>query len=297
MSFWIKKARKEVQRAEDRLNYAYEVTPKEYHWFIIPLKQNKKIGSPKNKIEKNSETYDLGMWQNNKGDLYVSIYEPYMSVDGRVKWARDEHKAAGKKLTFCPPVFKNGLVSITVDSEIYGEATGTAKIGKGGGVDSTNPIENAETSAIGRALGFLGYGLYGNGIASAEEVLTAKGEKRQQYQYQKKATQNEVKPDERPVKGKISGKILDYKISGNCLGIVLNTGEQIVFPANYPAFADTPPKKGASVKIDVVKKGRNIVVAGQSGKEIAFLDAEKEDTNKEVEQKENEEAFADAAIF
>lgn len=295
MSFWIKKAREEVQRAEDRLNYAYEVTPKEYHWFIIPLKQNKKIGSPKNKIEKNSETYDLGMWQNNKGDLYVSIYEPYMSVDGRVKWARDEHKTAGKKLIFCPPVFKNGLVSITVDSEIYGEATGTAKIGKGGGVDATNPIENAETSAIGRALGFLGYGLYGTGIASAEEVLTSKGEKRQQYQ--KQSTQNKVKSDEGPVKEKISGKILDYKIASNCLGIVLDTGEQIVFPANYPAFTDTPPKKGASVEIDVVKKGRNIFVAGQSGKEITFLDTE--DTNKEVEQKENEqeEAIADTAIF
>ena len=40
-------------------------------------------------------------------------------------------------------------------------------------MDESNPLENAETSAVGRALGFLGYGLYGTGIASAEEVLQA----------------------------------------------------------------------------------------------------------------------------
>jgi hypothetical protein len=40
-------------------------------------------------------------------------------------------------------------------------------------VDESNPLENAETSAVGRALGFLGYGVYGTGIASADEVLQA----------------------------------------------------------------------------------------------------------------------------
>lgn len=38
-------------------------------------------------------------------------------------------------------------------------------------MDSKNPFANAQTSAIGRALGFLGYGLVGTGvIATADEM-------------------------------------------------------------------------------------------------------------------------------
>ena len=61
-------------------------------------------------------------------------------------------------------------------AELRGEATGTARlfIG-GGGANRDNPVENAETSAIGRALGFLGYGCFGTGIASADEMITALG--------------------------------------------------------------------------------------------------------------------------
>lgn len=40
-------------------------------------------------------------------------------------------------------------------------------------VNKTSYIENAQTSAVGRALGFIGIGINGMGIASAEEVSTA----------------------------------------------------------------------------------------------------------------------------
>ena len=40
-------------------------------------------------------------------------------------------------------------------------------------VNKTSYIENAQTSAVGRALGFIGIGINGMGIATAEEVTTA----------------------------------------------------------------------------------------------------------------------------
>lgn len=40
-------------------------------------------------------------------------------------------------------------------------------------VNKTSYIENAQTSAVGRALGFIGIGINGMGIATAEEVKTA----------------------------------------------------------------------------------------------------------------------------
>jgi len=55
--------------------------------------------------------------------------------------------------------------------------TGTAKIGGDKGAAKSCPYEDAETSAVGRVLGFAGIGLLGSGIASAEEVERALGDK------------------------------------------------------------------------------------------------------------------------
>lgn len=52
--------------------------------------------------------------------------------------------------------------------------TGYAQEVKGKGlVNGTSYIENCETSAVGRALGFLGLGINGGGICSAEELANA----------------------------------------------------------------------------------------------------------------------------
>ena len=99
----------------------------------------------------------------------------YRMIAGRVQECRDEHAKADK-----PYEFHTDLIPL--DGQIHfkatvktlrGEATGHAGAYDKTMIDKTAPYENAETSAVGRALGFLGYGLV-TGIASAEEVTEAK---------------------------------------------------------------------------------------------------------------------------
>ena len=70
------------------------------------------------------------------------------------------------------------VVTVTVTSEVYGTRHGIATSRRAGGstAESEFPWEVAETSAIGRALTAMGYGLLpGAGLASAEDMLRATG--------------------------------------------------------------------------------------------------------------------------
>jgi hypothetical protein len=151
-----------VTQAERACQAAVEATPPAYRGFLTFLSRTKKAGSP------------------TALSASTPIREPYMGVDGRVKMAIDDHRAAEASLVIqtefeVEPHSGQLLCRAVVTSAFLGSATAHARVFLGGdGVDATNPLENAETSAVGRALGFLGYGLYGTGIASAEEVLRAR---------------------------------------------------------------------------------------------------------------------------
>lgn len=151
--------RDRVQRESKELcDLAYRTTPKEYQHFIQLISNRKNVGSRDNPD-------------------YIYVQTPYMKVDGRVQMAQDEHEKAGSRLSICTEFVELGekcVCKCTVSSDLKGHATGHAVVNFGGsGVDATSPVENGETSAIGRALGFMGYGLVGAGIASAEEVERA----------------------------------------------------------------------------------------------------------------------------
>ncbi len=116
---------------------------------------------------------------NRTNPYFVEIAMPYMTVAGRLKMMADEHIESKEKYEIKPAQFvlapdtKTLLCRMEVNSQ-RGSATAHAKVGiNGAGVDASNPYENAETSALGRALGFLGYGVLGTGIASFEEVSSA----------------------------------------------------------------------------------------------------------------------------
>lgn len=76
---------------------------------------------------------------------------------------------------------ENGVVVMQTRAGYYSEngneiilGTGTAYEKEANGyINKTSYIENAETSAVGRALGFLALGIDGGGICSAEELVNA----------------------------------------------------------------------------------------------------------------------------
>ncbi|HEX9075650.1 MAG TPA: hypothetical protein VF932_07705 [Anaerolineae bacterium] len=119
--------------------------------------------------------------QHRVGDEWQAVEQPYMAVDGKLAMANEDHRKQGKRLDFGEPkVLLNNdeqlTLLVTVTSEIYGTRHGIATSRKQNGsrTEREFPWEVAETSAIGRALTAMGYGLFpGAGLASAEDMLRA----------------------------------------------------------------------------------------------------------------------------
>ncbi|PYM53045.1 MAG: hypothetical protein DMD79_27160 [Candidatus Rokuibacteriota bacterium] len=151
--------REAQEKAERLCRLAVAQTPADYQSFITLIEQRKKVGGPRS----------VPIW--------ATVRQPYLSADGRIKMARDQHREAGKRFDIqseflVEPTSGQLLARATLTSEIYGMAVAHARVFLGGeGVNESNPIENGETSAVARALGMWGFGCFGTGIASADEVL------------------------------------------------------------------------------------------------------------------------------
>ncbi len=113
------------------------------------------------------------------GDEWRTEERAYIAVDGRLAMANTDHRNQGKRLDFGEPrVLVDSDEQLTllviVTSEIYGTRHGIATSRKRAGTQAERTFswEVAETSAIGRALSAMGYGLLpGAGLASAEDML------------------------------------------------------------------------------------------------------------------------------
>ena len=75
--------------------------------------------------------------------------------------------------------------TVASDGVILGEGTAYEKEGSSF-INKTSYIENCETSAVGRALGFAGFGI-DTSIASAEEVMNAQKQQHKMSEEEKKA--------------------------------------------------------------------------------------------------------------
>ena len=97
----------------------------------------------------------------------ISIHgKNYVPVSERIKEASESLTGVQTEVLQHEPVV---VVKATVDIKGKGTFTGISSANPQKLIEKTNPYEVAETSAVGRALGFAGYGI-DEGIASADEM-------------------------------------------------------------------------------------------------------------------------------
>lgn len=103
----------------------------------------------------------------------------YATVDSRVEFFREKFPTwsletdypvldLDKGVCVCRAVVKDENGKVVADGYAHEWQSKPGSM-----VNKTSYIENAQTSAVGRALGFIGIGINGMGIATAEEVKTA----------------------------------------------------------------------------------------------------------------------------
>lgn len=120
----------------------------------------------------------------------------YVQVSGRVLIAHDGNP---EQLSIVTEVVYEDEEKIRVRAAISthkGTFTGHAESYKrtGGPQEKKTPLEVAETSSIGRALGFAGYAIEG-GIASADEVSNSVSREEQQAPQRKERPQGPASPN------------------------------------------------------------------------------------------------------
>ena len=101
-------------KAERLCALAVEQTPAPYQSFITLIEQRRKVGGSR------------------PAPIFATVRQPYLSVDGRVKWARDEHLRAGTRFDVqtefvVEPTSGQLLARATLTSEIYGTGIASAE--------------------------------------------------------------------------------------------------------------------------------------------------------------------------
>ncbi len=128
--------------------------------------------------------------------VYIKGKE-YYTVPERVKQAHAENAFDSLETNIVKDNDKEVVFKATV--VIKGRAfTGTSASNKNkNSIEGQNPYEVAETSAIGRALGFAGFGLTDT-IASADEIVKTEGTKKESKESTETFTCERVKEDGTP---------------------------------------------------------------------------------------------------
>ncbi|KUG02600.1 hypothetical protein ASZ90_019968 [hydrocarbon metagenome] len=181
---WLQKA-KEIQEKNDKIMARI---PEEYRHYVQHLSRASKVA--KKVVQLDKELEGAGYFTTENG-TYLNITNAYLTVAGKnamlTDWVEEKDyrfSIENEIITLKEKFFIKSVIKITNEKgEEIRRATSTVPVNIGGsGVDRTNPFENGETSAVGRALTFLGMGRQLGEIASYEEVVEADrlGEEQQQ---------------------------------------------------------------------------------------------------------------------
>jgi hypothetical protein len=132
----------------------------------------------------------------------------YVTVAQRIQEAHRGEFVPRFQVLRSEPLLIGNVHLWQVEIEIEGKHfTGTSSINFGGkGADQTNPVENAETSALGRALGMAGFGSI-ESLASAEEVAEARNRAANGY------------VSKVPIAGELNAKTLHSELRRLSLGV------------------------------------------------------------------------------
>lgn len=97
----------------------------------------------------------------------------YVTVPGRLSMAHEECKQISITTELLPVTDKVVIKATVITPK--GTFTGISAANPDKAIEKQSPYEVAETSAVGRALGFAGYGA-ADSIASADEIVKAQSE-------------------------------------------------------------------------------------------------------------------------
>lgn len=119
----------------------------------------------------------------------------YITVAERVQAAHDDEDLVSittEVIQHEPVVVMRATVTFK-NNQVY---TGTSSANPNKAIEKSNPYEVAETSAVGRALGFAGYGIV-ESIASADEMVKAGVTEDQDPQWVREPAKQTIPQDKR----------------------------------------------------------------------------------------------------